>query len=170
MPADQRIDDAFAVVDAGAPGVEVKYENRPAGETGSNGKLLLTGLRSYEKNRITIDPTELPVDAEVNMMEQTVVPADRSGVAVKINVETQAQSALVTFKDSNGAFIPVGSTGHINAGKEPFVVGYDGQAFLRNLKTANTVEINLGDQLCRASFPYRPAPGTQVTIEGVLCR
>ena len=50
-----RITDAFAaVVDAGMPGVAVAYENRPVGTTDSQGELLVPGLRSYQKNRISI--------------------------------------------------------------------------------------------------------------------
>ena len=38
-------------------GVEVLSENRRAGVTGSNGMLLIPTLRSYQKNKIAIDPT-----------------------------------------------------------------------------------------------------------------
>jgi hypothetical protein len=59
-----RIDDALAVVDAGAPGVEVFNENRPIGVTNAKGLLRVPTLRSYQKNKITVDPSRLPVDAE----------------------------------------------------------------------------------------------------------
>ncbi|MDT9127046.1 hypothetical protein RSW40_26950, partial [Escherichia coli] len=61
-----RIDDAFAVVDAGAPGVEILLENRPMGQTNRGGKILLANLHSYDINTITLDRGNLPVDARID--------------------------------------------------------------------------------------------------------
>ncbi|MCO6763442.1 fimbria/pilus outer membrane usher protein, partial [Streptomyces sp. EL5] len=58
------IDDSFAVVTTGVPDVEVLNENRRAGVTDSRGMLLIPTLRSYQNNKIAIDPTNLPVDNE----------------------------------------------------------------------------------------------------------
>lgn len=82
-----RVDDAFAVVDAGAPDVEVQYENRVACRTNSRGKLLAPGLRSYEQNQMTIDPTKLPVNATTAGTREVTVPAARSGTVVKFDVK-----------------------------------------------------------------------------------
>ncbi|CAN0514364.1 unnamed protein product, partial [Phaeothamnion confervicola] len=49
------IDDGFAVVNAGLPGVAVRHENRPAGVTDSRGMLLIPSLRAYQKNKMEID-------------------------------------------------------------------------------------------------------------------
>ncbi|MDJ0932316.1 fimbria/pilus outer membrane usher protein [Breoghania sp.] len=78
-----RITDAFAIVDAGAPGVKVTRENRTVSRTGANGKALVEGLRSYENNRIGIDTSNLPLDVNVEKTKITVVPADRSGVMAR---------------------------------------------------------------------------------------
>jgi len=47
-----RIDDAFAVIDTGVPGVEVFHENRPVGFTDAAGRALIPGLRSYQKIKL----------------------------------------------------------------------------------------------------------------------
>ena len=59
------IDDGFAVVKTGASGMEVRHDNRAVGVTDARGMLLVPTLRSYQKNKITIDPSNLPVDAEI---------------------------------------------------------------------------------------------------------
>ena len=59
-----RIDDAFAVVSAGSPGVDVSFENRRIGTTGSDGKLLVPNLRSFQNNRIDIDAMTLKATTE----------------------------------------------------------------------------------------------------------
>ena len=76
------IDDSFGVVDTGAPGLGVLYENRPVGVTDAKGMLLVPTLRSYEKNNISIDQSNLPVDAEVEGTSQVVAPANHGGALV----------------------------------------------------------------------------------------
>ena len=56
------------------------------------------------------------------------------------------------------------------AGGEEFVVGYDGQAYIKGLSSMNEAEIDLPDARCRAMFAFVPKPGEQVRIPGVACR
>ena len=51
------------MVETGVADVPVLAENRPVGVTDGNGRLLVTGLRSYQKNSIAIDTTNLPPNA-----------------------------------------------------------------------------------------------------------
>ncbi|MFC5445573.1 fimbria/pilus outer membrane usher protein [Rhizobium halophytocola] len=169
--AANRIEDAFAVVDAGAPGVDVQYENRPAGKTNRNGKLLLPKLRAYQANNVSIDPANLPLDAVVNDTRQKVVPADRSGVVVKFDVDTHANAALVTFRSANGQVIEMGASGTTSADADPFVVGYDGQALVEQLKADNRITITRQDgSTCVATFSYKPDQGQQVAIPDAVCK
>jgi outer membrane usher protein len=164
------IDDGFAVVNAGAPGIRVLSENRFVGETDESGHLLVPGLRSNQLNNIAIDPTNLSVSAEVDQPSKQVVPAFKSGVYVDFKVKREGSSAIVIFKQPTGAFIDVGSRGTIDGSEEPFVVGYEGQAFIRNLQNANTVTIASGQGGCHASFSFVPKPDTQVVVGPVVCQ
>jgi outer membrane usher protein len=164
-----RIDDAFAVVETGAPGVEVFYENRSVGVTDASGRILVPGLRSYQRNKIAIDTTKLPVDAAVGNTQATVAPADRSGVRVNFGVQSNIRPAIVVLRKSDGAPLPVGSRGQVEGG-ETFVIGYDGQAYIKNLNPQNTVTVALADSQCNASFPYAARPNEQVIISPVICR
>lgn len=163
-----RIDDAFAVVETDAPGVPVMQENRPIGVTDSRGLLLIPTLRSYDKNQISIDSRNLPVDAEIKTTRNVVAPADRSGVLIDFGVKTNVSSALLVFTLPTGAVVPIGSTGRTES-DETFVVGYDGQAFLKDLKPHNSVRIDEADGTCQAEFDFRPRPGDQVIISPVVC-
>ncbi|MCR4265402.1 fimbria/pilus outer membrane usher protein [Nitratireductor sp. ZSWI3] len=166
-----RIDDAFAVVDTGAAGVDVEYENRPIGRTDRGGRLLIPVLRSYEPNKITIDPANLPVDATVGNTMEVVVPADRSGAVVRFGVDTDPRAALVTLRDEQGAFLETGSRGRLDGQSEDFVVGYDGQAFVAGLGSHNRIVIDQASRgRCAAEFDFEPRPGVQITIPDVTCR
>jgi outer membrane usher protein len=164
-----RINDAFAVVDAGAPGVPVSLENRPIGTTDSAGMLLVPGLRSYQRNRISIDPSSLPVDAEVETTRLLVTPADRAGILVSMKHHKNLMAALLTFVRPDGSFVPAGSWGHL-AGGGAFIVGYDGQSFVKTLAPVNHIEIGMGRTKCQAAFPFRPRPGKQVRIGPIQCK
>jgi outer membrane usher protein len=165
-----RIDDAFAVVDAGAPNVDVLYENRPAGKTDAQGLLLIPSLRSYQKNQIAIDSRGLPVDAEIATTKEVVAPTDRSGVVIGFGVKTDVKAAVVILSDKNGKFIEPGSRGRLDGANEPFVVGYDGRAYVKGLGVTNTIVVGDGADQCHASFPFTPQKNSQVVIEPVVCR
>lgn len=163
------IDDGFAVIRTGAAGVEVSHDNRPAGLTDARGMLLVPTLRSYQKNKITVDPSNLPIDSEIETTREVVAPADRAGVLVDFKVRNDTASALVVFTRPGGESVPPGAIGRLGNGVE-FVVGYDGEAFIRDLAAANTVTIELVKGTCQAEFQFAPRPGEQVRISPVECR
>jgi outer membrane usher protein len=158
-----RINDSFAVIEAGVPGVGVLYENRPVGVTDANGRLLVPGLRSYQSNRIAIDPRNLPVDADIDAIQDVVIPADRAGVRVSFGVKTDVDAAILVLSNPEGDPIPAGSHGEIE-GKQSFVVGYDGRAYVKGLSHENTFNIMIARGACRASFVYTSKPNEQVVI------
>ena len=169
--ATHRIYDSFAVVDVGAPDVEVSYQNRPVGVTDRWGRILVPNLHSYEPNAIAIDPSNLPVDARIPSTKEIVVPADGAGVVVNFGVLEDTRAALVAFVDSNGQPLKTGAIGRIDGAKEEFVVGYGGEAFVENLAPRNVVAIELTDgKTCHAEFAYQADRGAQVRIDGVACQ
>ncbi|MHA1553071.1 MAG: fimbria/pilus outer membrane usher protein [Alphaproteobacteria bacterium] len=164
-----RIDDAFAVVDSGDADVPVFLENRLVGRTGADGKLLVPGLRSYETNRLRVDPLDLPINAEIRTTKFEIVPADRNGVIVDVDYETRGAAALVGFHAADGNPLPVGSLGVINATGETFVVGYDGIAYITDLSADNTATVTTPNGVCSAVFRYQPLVDQQVVVGGVIC-
>lgn len=168
--ATNHINDAFAVVDVGVAGVEVQRQNRPVGVSNRQGRILVPDLNSYEDNTISIDPRNLPVDADVPETRKVVMPADRSGVVLDFGVSKAADAALVSLVDSKGMPIAVGAKGRVEGADEEFVIGYDGEAYIRTLHGQNVVAIELPDGAsCRAEFAYQAAPGQQVVIKDVIC-
>ena len=165
-----RIDDSFAVVDAGAPDVDVMYENRAAGKTNGRGQVLIPSLRSYQPNNIAIDPKGLPLNADISSTQAVVTPADRTGVLVRFNVKTEVQSAIVVLTDRSGKFLPAGMAGRLDGTEETFIVGYDGRAYIKELGETNDVVVTTAAGECRASFPYKPQKDEQVVIGPVVCQ
>ena len=163
------IGDSFAVVDAGAEGVDVEYENRFAGKTGKSGKLLLSQLRAYQKNKIAINVNDLPLNAIIPQSEAIVVPREMSGVVVDFGVKKDAPSALVVLTDAGGKNLAEGSEITLNENAEPFIMGYDGQVYLTDVNAANTITANVNGTTCKASFDFVADNAAQTTIGPLQC-
>lgn len=164
-----RVDDAFAVVETGTPGVEVRVENRPAGRTDADGQLLVPGLRAYQVNRVAIDPAGLPVGADVGDVARTVTPADRAGVSVDFAVRERPAAALVTLRDEAGLFIEPGAMAVLEATGEGFIVGYEGQAYVKGLSAQNRLLVSrAGGESCAARFAFARLGDEQVHLD-VAC-
>jgi outer membrane usher protein len=169
--ASNTIDQSFAVVDTGGVGgVHVLYENRPDGITDSSGRLLVPDLRSWDVNRLSIDPADVPIDAQVPYTERQVRPPDRSGVVVKFPIR-KINGALLVLVDDTGHPIPVGSTATLQATGVVAPVGYDGETFIENLGKTNQLVIQLpNDARCVVAFGFTPTPGAIPKVGPLTCR
>ncbi len=168
--ASNRIDGAFAVVDAHEPGVRVMRENVVIGTTDSDGKILIPSLNAYYKNKIAIDPMDLPLDAEIASTLEYVAPSFKSGVYVEFDVKKAKPSAIVILKDASGKFLAAGSEGHLDGSDEPFIVGYDGQAFVKGLQAVNTIHVINNGRECTAQFSFGTETAVQPTIGPEICQ
>jgi outer membrane usher protein len=165
----RHIGDAFAIVDAGYPDIEIRSQNRPLGKTGRTGKILVPKLAAYYKNKIEIDTDSLPLAADALQTEAYAVVGRNSADIVRLDVALDAKAALVAFKLADGSFLPVGSTLVLNGGEE-FVVGYDGQAYLTGLKPENGVVASYTQGSCEAHIRYSGQAQSQVFLDGVICK
>jgi outer membrane usher protein len=165
------INDSFAVVDTnGLKNVEVLDENRDVGRTDSAGRLIVPDLRSFDLNHIAIDPSDVPLDASIDVTTREVRPQDRSGVVVRFPVHFN-HGALVRLVDGAGIAIPVGSTATLQPNGESVPVGYDGDAYVVDLAPLNRLRVEQPQGArCTVSFAYRPVAGQIPTIGPLRCR
>jgi outer membrane usher protein len=162
--------ESFAVVDTSPmQDVHVLQENRDVGTTGSSGRLLVPDMRSFDRNQISIEATDIPPDATLNDPTRNVRPQDLSGVVVKFAVKF-SNGALLRLVDEAGAPLPVGSTAKLGTTGVAVPVGYDGDAYLEDLLPQNQVEVELPDgRRCSVAFNYRPVPGEIPSIGPLRC-
>lgn len=168
--ASNRIDDSFAIVDTGTPGIRVRQENRDVGRTDSHGRLLVPDLRSFELNQLSIEPLDAPVDAEVTVTRKKVRPQDRSGVVVKFPVRIE-RGALLRLVDGSGKPLPVGSSATLKSSGSAVPVGYDGETFVVDLQSRNQLLVERPDgDKCLVSFDFRAARNQIPTLGPLTCR
>ena len=164
-----RIDDAFAVVDAGAQNVNVLYENRVVAATNSAGLAIVPTLRAYQSNKVSIDPRNLPVNAAIDTTQEVLTPSDRAGVVVNFGIKTDTHSAIVVLHDRDGHPLQAGLRGSSGEGKE-FFVGHEGRAYIIGLAASNVVTVRRPDGECKAAFDYASRGDAQVVIGPVTCQ
>lgn len=151
--AARRINDSFAVVSTkGALEVPVLVHNREVGNTGSSGRLLVTGLNAYQRNVVAINPRNLPPSISVSEIERIAVPADRAGVVVEFKVE-RSSDALLTLVEENGTPVPVGSIVRYESGGPEYMVGYDGQLFLPSARLGERLTVKYAGLSCSFDLP-----------------
>ncbi len=165
-----KVTSSFAVVDAGKPDIPILQDNREIGRTNMFGKKMVTDLRPFEANSIAIDPAKMPANYDVSATHQKVAPVAKAGVVVNFAKHASQNAGLVIFYGADGKHLRAGLRGRLAAGGEAFIVGYDGQAYVRNLAASNTATIETERGACTATFPYQPAAGQQVVIDKVVCR
>ena len=107
MPARQ-LNESFAVVQvADYPGLTVYADNQPVGRTDKQGRVLIEALRPYQRNEISVDPTQVPMDGSLSQSVIGVTPAYRSGALVRFPVE-RAMAATMRVVQANGEPVPAG--------------------------------------------------------------
>ena len=153
--ASRTINDAFAVVSTGnITGVPVKLENRLIGTTNKNGRLLVTPLNAWQRNRLAIDPMDLPANMRLGQVEMFAVPSDRAGAEVQFDVHS-VRAAVVVLHDANSDPIAAGSNVFLAGTPESVTfVGYDGEVYLDTLGDASTLQISTAGGTCQVSFDY----------------
>ncbi|CUJ44520.1 fimbria/pilus outer membrane usher protein [Achromobacter xylosoxidans] len=167
----RRINDGFALVSTdGTPDVAVLHENRKLGRTNSAGHLLVPDLNSYQTNRLSIDPDELPVDMKLETTKAVAVPQAGSGVLVKFALQRYAAASVILHLP-DGGMLPVGArVAHVESGKQS-VVGYDGIAFVEDLQAENHLRVSGGAVSCVVDFPYRHDPARPLpTLGPFVCQ
>ena len=167
--ASRRIDDAFAVVSTdGVPGVPVKLENRPVGQTDSQGLLLVVPVNAYQDNKLAIDPMHLPSDVRIDRTEALATPTDRAGVRVRFGI-TPVRAASVRLVDGQGRPLPLGSSVTVEgASRPPARVGYDGLVYLEDLQESNMLDVQAPQGRCRVPLAWQRGPAGAVPQIGPL--
>ncbi len=163
------IGDSFAIVDVGAPNVNVKHENHVIGTTGRNGQVLVPNVAAYTPNKFEIDLDTLPLTAETPETEKNILPRGRSGAVVNFKVTSETQAAIVKIQDSDGNFIPLSTEVLLDGTAEPLVMGYDGEVYVTGLAAKNVLTVNMPTGPCKVEFEYTGSAQAQELIGPLTC-
>ncbi|MES2511082.1 MAG: fimbria/pilus outer membrane usher protein [Pseudomonadota bacterium] len=146
--ASRRVQESFALVEVPGYGdVGVGFQGRVLARTNKDGKALVPGMLPYQENSIRLDPSELPISAELDSIEQVVVPGNRSGVIVRFPVRS-GRGALIKIVFDDGEPAPAGAEIELVGDKQEFFVARRGEAFITGLQTSNRLRLKWEGASC----------------------
>jgi outer membrane usher protein len=124
----------------------------------------------YENNSVRIDPRELPINAEIDSIEQVAVPAWRSAVKVTFPVRS-GRGALLKIVLDDDEVAPAGATVRIEGDKQEFYVARRGEAFVTGLQPTNHLSLKWKDQQCKFDVTLRAEVADEIARVGpLLCK
>lgn len=146
--ASRTVNESFALVHVpGYADVGVGFSGSRLNTTDAEGYALVTRLSPYTNNSIRLNPQELPIGAELDTIEQSVVPAQRTGVKVTFPVRS-GQAALLKILLDDGEVAPAGAIIQIVGDKQEFYVARRGEAFVTGLQAKNKLRLRWNDTKC----------------------
>lgn len=169
--ATRTIDDGFAVVSTdGIADLPVKLQNNLIGTSNSQGLLLVTSLKSYEKNLLSIDPMNLPANMRIDQVNAYATPADRSGSLVKFSIKP-VRAAQIILVDAQGELIEAGTQVELNASRgQQTLVGFDGLVYFDTLELHNTLQVHSSQGPCSVQFAYPDKAVSIPQIGPLVCQ
>lgn len=146
----RRINESFAIVDIGRgqKGVRVYQENRPVATTDGGGIAVVTNLRAYEVNRISVSPTDMKIDATISNDTLLVVPRYLGGVSARFTVNTGHAGTLIVHLPSGEPLEP-GLSLTYGDGSGNFYSGFDGEVFIDDIREGKVVIAKRESGACR---------------------
>lgn len=151
----QSLSDSMALVRApGAGGVQVMNGQNIA--TNRWGYAVVPNLMSYRRNSVSLDPSTLPDDADLNDTTQAVYPTQGAVVLANYRVR-RGQQVLMTLMH-NGKPVPFGAMAAIRGDSEQqdaAIVGDEGQVYLNGLAQKGALAVKWGsspDSQCAVNF------------------
>ena len=155
--ATRRVSGSYALVEVpGYADVGVGFNGRVLARTNADGKALVPGLMPFAVNAIRLDPTELPISAELDSIEQTAVPGNRNGVIIRFPVRTGRGALIkIVFDDDQPA--PAGAELELVGDKQEFFVARRGEAFVTGLQPSNQLRLKWLDRSCVLTVVLEPA-------------
>ena len=170
--ASRTISESFALVHVpGNANVGVGFHGDRLNNTDTDGYALVTRLVPFMENKIRLNAQELPIGAEIDSIEQSVVPPHRSGVKVTFAVRT-GQAVLLKIVLDDGEVAPAGAIINVDGDKQEFYVARRGEAFVTGLQAANQLQLSWNNTQCTMALavPQSKNKDEIVRMGPVLCK
>jgi outer membrane usher protein len=148
----RQVQDGMGIVEVpGQAGVGIYYDNRLVTHTDASGRAVVTGLRPYERNHISIDTSRMPIGTGISASDVVVVPRYRGAAQVLFDARA-GRSATIRLVTPSGDPIRAGATVRVDGQARGFV-GYDGDTYLVDIAAGMALDVDRGGTTCRAVLP-----------------
>jgi outer membrane usher protein len=150
----RNITDSFGVVRvADYPNVSVLQDNQVVAKTDSSGYAVLPRLRAYDRNVISVNQNEVPLDAVIQRPQLVAVPYFRSGVLLDFPIK-RTRAGVLRVTNERGEDVPSGALAHVVGSSEEFPVALRGELYLNGLGDKDRVVVKWYDSSCEIDIAY----------------
>lgn len=165
-----RITDSFVLVDTdGFADIPVRKENQLIGTTNKNGRLLVAGVNSYNTARFSLDAETLPINTRITSNRASIAAARKIGAKIEFQIG-YSNAALVVLTD-DGQPLSLGSRARLNGAADELVIGWDGEIYIENLASSNTLEITtVSGKRCYIEFDFEAKSDVIPVLGPFLCK
>jgi outer membrane usher protein len=162
--ATRPVEEAYALLRVGVPGVTAYLENQEVGVTDDHGDVLVPSLLARYANRVSIRAADIPMEYEVGKVEQLVAPSRRGGMVVRFDV-TPIRAVVGRLRiDGDAARAPGGGELVVvqDGAELRAATTSDGRFFLEGARPgAYAAEVSWRGGTCRARLVVPERPGVQ---------
>jgi len=130
-------------------------------------RALLPQLLPYQANAVRLDPSDLPIGAELDSVEMSAVPAARSVVKLRFPVRS-GRAALIRVRLEGGEAAPPGAEVGIVGDPQVFYMARRGEVFVTGLAPVATLVLRWRGQSCALAVRLPPDDGNDITRLGPL--
>lgn len=166
----RRIDDSFAILQVGSyEGVRVFADNQLVAVTAADGSAIVPRLLSFQVNRLSIDSSALPFDAQLGSEAMEVRPGRRRGIAIEFPVRSVTGHALRLVK-ADGSPVPVWAEVQVQPGGEVIRAGMEGLIYWQGgASGALLFAAKWPGGACQARWTPPARPNYSSVAEVLLC-
>lgn len=165
----REIHNGFAVAKVGEfENVRVYVENQEVGRTDSHGRVLLPGLRPFEKNRISIESADLPLHVRIDSTRNFVSPYAGTGALVEFSLDA-SRSLMLHAIQTNGKPVPMGALAYIEGRDEPLLVGLNGMMYVSGMNQPQVARVAWHGGACTLEVPIPDSNHPLPNIGEVTC-
>ena len=162
--ATRPVEEAYALVRVGVPGVTAYLENQEAGVTDDQGDVLVPALLARYSNRLSIRAADIPMDYEVGKVEQRVAPGRKAGMVVRFDVNPIRAVVGRLRLDGEGSGTPGGGELVVvqDGAELRAATTADGRFFLEGARPGpHAALVTWRGGTCRTSIVIPEKPGVQ---------
>ncbi len=168
----QKTFDSFALVQIpDFSNVRIYRDNQEVGTTNSEGDLLVSNLRSYNKHLFKAELKDLPLSAAIEQAEEPTIPPYKSGVIVKLAIK-KSSALFFKIKTEDGEYVPAGAVIQIAPGEKVYLVGFDGEVYIEPIPNQNILKgkVKWSEQECYFNKKFSVNNESILRINDIVCK
>jgi outer membrane usher protein len=166
----RRIGSSYGLVRMpGLNNVRIYVDNQLATRTNQEGYAFLPRLHPYQRNSVSVEQMDLPMDTTIDALTVNPVPGWRSGVVIDFPVRQQAAATLNLILP-DGKPVPAGALIRLKKSGTDFAVGRDGLTFVAGLENENQLEVHWGDRRCQSMITFTAPAEVTPHLGEFICR